>query len=134
VEGQAAESLRIHLETGEVRLLDQSTATQRTVLDPRGGVDKVPVSGRDRVLEPGEIEQLITLARDLPHRFPPLLDSSGHPAPADIEFGFVAGRLRLFQLRPFLESRRARGSRYLSRLDAGLKRIDDARVVLDARP
>jgi hypothetical protein len=134
VEGQAAESLRINIRTGEVRLLEQSTATERAVLDPRGGMDKVPVSGRDRVLEPGEIKQLITLARDLPQRFPPIVDSNGDPAPADIEFGFVDARLRLFQLRPFLESAQARGSLYLNSLDANMTPNDNMTVRLDAKP
>ena len=33
---------------------------------------------------------------------------------------FVDGRLQLFQLRPFLESRAARGSQYLADMDASL--------------
>ncbi len=39
------------------------------------------------------------------------------PAPADIEFGFRDGRLALFQIRPFVESMRARRSGYLIDMD-----------------
>ena len=56
------------------------------------------------------------LAKELPQRFPPILDAEGKFAPADVEFGFVAGELRLYQLRPFLESRQARRSQYLQSL------------------
>jgi hypothetical protein len=119
VDGQAAESLRIDTTTGVVRLLAQATAPHRRVLPPSGGVEKLPVAGDDEVLKATEIAQLIGLARGLPERFPPITDSAGRPAPADIEFGFLGGRMQLFQIRPFLESRSARASEYLKSLDAG---------------
>ncbi len=134
VDGQAAESLRIELATGRVRLMAQASAPFRRVLKPEGGLDRVPVSGRSRVLEPPEIAQLITLARELPQRFPPITDAEGRPAPADVEFGFEQGELRLFQIRPFLESRHARNSEYLRALDAGLEQHAGLPVDLDATP
>jgi len=73
------------------------------------------------VLKPDEIKQLITLAKELPDRFPPITDDDGNPAPADIEFGFLDGRLQLFQLRPFLESRDSQGGAYLSDMDKSLQ-------------
>jgi len=73
------------------------------------------------VLTRPEIDQLIALVRSLPERFPAIVDADGSTAPADIEFGFLDGRLKLFQIRPFLESRRARGNAYLNALDANLK-------------
>ena len=66
-------------------------------------------------------EPLITLAKELPNRFPPITDDDGNPAPADIEFGFLDGRLQLFQLRPFLESRDSQGGAYLSDMDKSLQ-------------
>lgn len=128
VDGQAAESLRIDTVTGEVTLLAQATAPVRRILPASGGIERVPVSGEDAVLKPHEISQLIQLARELPTRFPPIVDAEGKPAPADIEFGFLAGRLQLFQIRPFLESARARSSEYLRTLDANL--ADAARTVV----
>ena len=119
VDGQASESLRIDINSGEVRLLAQATATIRRIVTLEGGVRKIPVSGSDTVLLPAEIEQLIALAHELPGRFPAIVDGQGEPAPADIEFGFLKGRLQLFQIRPFLESRAARSSSYLLELDAG---------------
>ncbi|MEE9148709.1 MAG: PEP/pyruvate-binding domain-containing protein [Candidatus Tectomicrobia bacterium] len=120
VDGQAAESLRVHMESGKVILLAQATAPLQYTLLPQGGVVKVPVSGADRVLEEAEIAQLIQLARELPQRFAGLKDAAGNPAPADIEFGFLKGELQLFQIRPFLESARARSSEFLLALDSNL--------------
>ena len=135
VDGQAAESLRINLDTGQIRLLAQATAPLRRVLDPHGGLDRVPVTDGDYVLQPGEIAKLIRFARELPERFPPIVDAAGQPAPADVEFGFVHGDLRLFQLRPFLESRAARGNVYLQAMDAAMrKRQQGGQVDLDRAP
>jgi hypothetical protein len=121
VDGQSAESLRIDTRDGSVRLLASATAAWRRMPAAAGGVDKLPVSGDQSVLKPGEIRQLIKLAKELPKRFPAITDDDGNPAPADIEFGFLDGRLQLFQLRPFLESRDSRGGAYLSGMDKSLQ-------------
>jgi hypothetical protein len=121
VDGQSAESLRIDTRGGSVRVLAMATAPWRRNPAPTGGVDKLPVSGAESVLLPGEIEALIRFAKALPQRFPAIVDDRGNTAPADIEFGFLDGELQLFQLRPFLESRKARGSDYLSRMDDALE-------------
>jgi phosphohistidine swiveling domain-containing protein len=134
VDGQAAESLRIDLETGEVRLMAQATATYRRRPDPSGGVEKVPVSGADRVLEESEMAQLIVFAKELPQRFPEVLNAEGQAVPADIEFGFLNGELKLFQIRPFLESRQAKGNAYLTSLDQGVAGSGDQYVDLEAPP
>jgi hypothetical protein len=134
VDGQAAESLRIDATTGRVTLLAQATATMRRALPASGGIQNLPVSGDESVLKPNEISQLIALYRDLPKRFPPITDAEGNPAPADIEFGFLGGRLQLFQIRPFLESARARTSSYLINLDAHATEASGTRVALDQVP
>ena len=121
VDGQSAESLRIDTRDGSVRLLASATAVWRRVPAAGSGVDKLPVSGDPSVLKPDEIKQLITLAKELPSRFPPITDDDGNPAPADIEFGFLDGKLQLFQLRPFLESRDSQGGAYLSAMDESLQ-------------
>jgi len=122
VEGQAAEELRVNRDTGTVRLLAQATAPLRAEPVPSGGMRKVPASGRDTLLQPDEIEQLRALAVDVERRFSMPLAADHRPAPADIEFGFRAGKLELFQIRPFVESRRARQSRYLIDMDRDSKR------------
>ena len=134
VDGQAAKSLRINLKSGKVRMLAQATAPWRRVLKPTGGVSRQLVQDTGPVLRPGEIKQLIELARELPQRYPYIVDAAGNPAPADIEFGFVKDRLQLFQIRPFLESAQARSNEYLNALDQEMSTQLDQIVNLDERP
>jgi phosphoenolpyruvate synthase/pyruvate phosphate dikinase len=134
VEGQAAESLRINKNTGEIRLMAQATTTWKRIPDANGGIKKVPASGTDMVLQPDEIQQLLQLVRDLPTRFPSIVDSNGRPTAADIEFGFLQGKLALFQIRPFLENRSARSNEYLKALDAGINSGNVAEVDLSTTP
>ncbi len=121
VDGQSAESLRIDTRTSDVRVLATATAPWRRQPSPGGGIVKLPTSGSDTVLKPAEIRQLIDFATRLPKEFPPITDDKGNPAPADIEFGFVDGKLHLFQLRPFLQNEKAQGSRYLQSMDKALQ-------------
>lgn len=134
VDGQSAESLRIDTRNGNVRLMAAATAPIRRKVDLSGGVRKLPVSTADRVLQNNEIEQLIALARDLPTRFPEVVNAAGKPAPADIEFGFLDGELALFQIRPFLDSDKAMGNAVLRELDAPLAERRDLAVRLDEVP
>ena len=125
VDGQAAESLRIPMDGSPVRVLATATAPTRRILAPGGGIIEVPSSGSDRVLTEEEVAQVIEFARGLPKRFPPITDDSGKAAPADVEFGFLDGRLRLFQLRPFLDSASVAGNSFLREMDRA--RSDQAR-------
>ncbi len=134
VDGQAAESLRINMKTGEVRMLAQATTPWRRVLKSSGGMDKELIKGGGTVLSPDEIKQLINLAQDLPQRYPSILDADGNPAPADIEFGFVKGKLQLFQIRLLLESAQARGNEYLIDLDKEIMSQLNQTVRLDEQP
>jgi hypothetical protein len=117
VDGQAAEELRVHRATGEVRLLSQASAPLRAEPMAGGGMHMVPASGRDTVLSPDEIDRLRTLVDDLPSRMRMPSGPDGTPVAADIEFGFSNGRFSLFQIRPFVESQRARQSQYLIGMD-----------------
>jgi hypothetical protein len=134
VDGQAAESLRIPLDGSHVHVLATATARWRRVPDPRGGLQFLPTSGSDTVLAPDEIAQLIDFVKSLPEKFPPISDDEGNPAPADVEFGFLDGDLRLFQLRPFLESKMARGIAYLHAMEARLADMGSVTVDLNGVP
>ena len=134
VDGQSAESLRIHMRDGSVRVLATATAPWRREPSPQGGIVRLPSSGSDTVLKPDEIRQLIEFARELPKKFPPITDDKGNPAPADIEFGFLDGKLHLFQLRPFLQSEQAQGSRYLRSMDRALAKNLNRKVNMKEKP
>jgi len=97
-------------------------------------VAELPASGAETLLHSGEIRQLIEISEEIPKKFPPITDDEGRPAPADIEFAFVDGRLQLLQIRPFLESRKAKGSGYLMRMDEGLTASRGQSVKLNEVP
>jgi len=134
VDGQSAESIRVNTVTGKVLLMAQSTASIRRKINLTGGVQKLPVSSSDQILDDDEIAQLITFAKELPQRFPAIVDALGYAMPVDIEFGFLDGDLRLFQIRPFLDSDEARGNELLRELDAPLAAHAGATVALDEIP
>lgn len=134
VEGQAAESLRINVETGETRLLASATAATRRILLATGGMAHEPVSNSEQVIEPDEINTLIALSRDVAARFPGIKNADGEAVPADIEFGFVDGQLRLFQIRPFLENKNAQANMILKQMDQGLQNLERIEVVMGETP
>jgi hypothetical protein len=129
VDGQAAESVRIDRRTGEVRLMATATAPRRMVPLAKGDVARLPTSGAEMLLQPGEAKQLIAFADDIDAKFPQL-GEDGKPAAADVEFAFVDGRLWLLQIRPVNESRAARRSSYLIELDRALAKNLDRKVDL----
>jgi len=134
VDGQAAESLRIPLDGSPVRVLATASAPFKRVPNPQGGLTYLPASGSDTVLQATEIDQVIGFAQHLPDKFPAIMDDEGNPAPADVEFGFVNGDLILFQLRPFLDSKMARGIGYLQQMDAQLENTASIRVNMNEVP
>lgn len=129
VSGQTAEELRINTETDTVRLMAHATEPQKRILLAEGGTRKIPASGTDAVLGRSDIAALIKFAASIPERFPALQDEQGKPVAADIEFGFYQDKLVLFQIRPFLESARARQNLFLNSLDRKLQ--DKRHIVVD---
>lgn len=134
VAGQAAEEIRVERATGRVRLLAQASAPWRVKLLENGGVEKVAASGREQLLTAAETEQLRELSADVERYFPLPKDEAGVPMAADIEFGFRHGHLALFQLRPFIESPRARQSEVLIAMDRQLPGVAAIKVDLGEAP
>ena len=134
VEGQAAEELRVQRSNGMVKLLAQASAPERAGLNPQGGMIRQAASGREYVLSKGEIDQLRSLVADVERRFPLPRNADGLPVVADIEFGFRQGKIALFQIRPFVESRRASRSLALVEMDGQLSGREKVRVQLDQYP
>jgi phosphohistidine swiveling domain-containing protein len=134
VSGQTAEELKINMQNGAIRLLAHATDPYKRVLLDDGGISKISASGVPALLSQAEIGHLLEFARSVPKRFPQLQDAQGQPVPADIEFGFYQNRLMLFQIRPFLESSRARQNLFLNNLDSRLAQNHSKRVNLDDIP
>jgi hypothetical protein len=134
VSGQTAEELRVHTATGRVRLMSQASETEKRILRDGGGVGERAIEPSDAILDREELRRLTELARDVQDRFPGIRDQSGRPLPADIEFGFYADHLALFQIRPFVESEHARRSTYLGDLDRQLTQNLTRSVDMNAVP
>lgn len=126
VSGQTAEELQIHTPTGKVTLLSQATEPFKRIVLASGGMDKVAASGTDAVLSSKEISQLIAFATHLPERFPILQNDTTQESAADIEFGFLNGKLVLFQIRPLVDDAQSQQNKYLSGLD---HQVDDQKEI-----
>jgi hypothetical protein len=115
VEGEAAETIVVDSETGAITLLSQTKAPFRRALvdSGPGGVRMIPARRPDQLLTDDEIRQL----RDVVAEWKARLPESEQDQAWDIEFGFVGGRLWLFQIRPFVRSRGGGMSERLGVLD-----------------
>lgn len=112
VEGQAAESYLLRND-GRDELLSPSREMLYTVLPNDGGTAKRPAALNEPVLGKSERESLRRMGRDLRKKM-----GKAAGGPLDVELGLLGGRIWLFQVRPFVENRNARGSAYLQALDA----------------
>ncbi|RLL55081.1 phosphoenolpyruvate synthase [Mariprofundus sp. EBB-1] len=134
VDGQASEELRVGRMHDGVRLLSQATAAKKMVLLEQGGVEHRAASGEPSLLNQDEIKQLQSLAADVDLRFPLPRSSDMLPVAADIEFGFSHGHLALFQIRPFVESKRAWHSLTLQAMDRALPKRSNRMVDMYKAP
>lgn len=119
VDGQAAETYLLR-QDGIDQLLAPARERRYTVLPASGGIGKETAHFDQPLLLPAERLELRRLALEVRRRLPgtPGVESHG---PFDIELGFVAGESHLFQVRPFVESKRAQSSLYLRELDPPLR-------------
>ncbi len=110
VEGEDAETVLVDRQ-GRVKLLSQAKAPfRRTLLDSgAGGSRMVAASRPEHLLTAEDIKQLLGVVESWERRLP----ASERGKIWDIEFGFVGGKLWLFQIRPFV---RFRSSELLERL------------------
>jgi phosphoenolpyruvate synthase/pyruvate phosphate dikinase len=100
VDGTSAETLLWSPQS--VELVNLFKSPWKNQLLPGGGSAIVPSAGKDTVLEPDELKQIIAVGQKITATFEPAYDPAGKKKPWDIEFGFKAGKLWLFQCRPFL--------------------------------
>jgi hypothetical protein len=100
VDGTPAETLL--WAPGRVDLVTSFKSPWRRMLQPGGSSAIVASTGRDHVLEPGELDDLVAAGRRANEMIEPAKDPTGAPRPWDMEFGFVGGKLWLFQCRPFV--------------------------------
>ena len=116
VDGQATESYLIGSK-GKSTLLSPSREPKYNILPQTGGVDKGIASYDKSILSIEQIDKLFQFSKELKSKLPniPGIESSG---PFDVELGFNDSKIWLFQVRPFVESKKAASSGYLNALDA----------------
>jgi hypothetical protein len=100
VDGTSAETLL--WSPHGIELVTLFKSPWKNQLSTGGGSAIVLSSGKDTVLEPDELKQIILAGQKISATFDPAHDPAGKARPWDIEFGFRAGKLWLFQCRPFL--------------------------------
>jgi hypothetical protein len=110
VGGEATETVVLHPDGSETYASGAKSPYQRQI-DPAGGLSWVPAA-EGRVLTLTDRDALRSLAAEVQARYRPVLDENGVPRPWDIEYGFVADELTLFQIRPLVE----RGQRLADRV------------------
>lgn len=134
VDGQRAEQIKINTNTQAVTRLSSVLAPEKRILLKSGGSQLVPAGNPNELLNANERQQLLAMARKLPAQFPELQAADGRRQAADVEFGFLNGKLWLFQIRPFVENDTAKANAYLRSLDAGLNRTNNRVIDMQQVP
>lgn len=111
VDGQAAEQYLIKDEGG-YQLLAPARERFYNSLPQTGGTEKKKATFQDRVLSERNINEIRDLAHTIRDRVPKETQSDYQGA-YDVELGFKDDKLWLFQIRPFVENKKALGSEYL---------------------
>jgi hypothetical protein len=118
VEGQVAETYLLKAD-GSAQLLSPAREKLFTVLPQTGGTAKEEAWFDQPVLSTADLQALADMAGLIRQRLPGTPGISGN-GPFDVELGFRDGRIWLFQIRPYVENKRARSSDYLRSLDKKL--------------
>ncbi len=115
VEGQKAESYLLRHD-GQNLLQTPARENKYTIIPQTGGTQKGFAPFNQPILTVGDLFQLRKLAEliNTTLKKQPGIESQG---PWDVELGFKHGSIWLFQVRPFVENRRAASNQYLRSLD-----------------
>lgn len=111
VDGQAAESYLLHEGWGN-QLLSPARESYYNRLPKTGGTQKMTATFEQPILSKENLSDLRDLAAEMRQILPtaPGVETEG---PFDIELGFLNNQMWLFQVRPFVENKKAVASTYL---------------------
>jgi phosphoenolpyruvate synthase/pyruvate phosphate dikinase len=127
VEGQVAESYTIKNDS-IAYLLSPCRELRYTSQLVEGGIEK-PIASLDQpVLNQIDLSNIYQFANIIKSQFQ---EKKGFQAssPLDIELGIKDGKIWLFQVRPFVESKKVRSADYLNQMDQSI--ILNANILLD---
>ena len=111
VDGQSAETYTIY-DAGGYRLLAPSREPLYTTLPATGGTGKKVATFQNRVVNEKNLNEIKILANTIRKTLPDATNSDYEGA-YDVELGFKNDKLWLFQIRPFVENKKAVSSGYL---------------------
>ena len=111
VDGQSAETYTIYDSNG-FRLLAPAREPMYNTLPATGGTGKKAATFQNRVVNEKNMTEIKTLAKTIRETLPKETNSEYEGA-YDVELGFKEDKLWLFQIRPFVENKKALSSGYL---------------------
>jgi hypothetical protein len=114
VDGQAAETWLVNTK-GDARLIAPAREPDYLTVPATGGSVRAPASFEKPIVKPDQIQKLRVLSFLLREEMP-TPKGIGVEGPYDVELGFKEDHLWLFQVRPFVENKRAAASTYLQRI------------------
>ncbi len=126
VEGQASETWS--LSNDGHTLVTPAREPEFTTIPATGGTGKSYTGFSDRLLTDTMLTALQAMAGQLNEKLP----ATGLRGPYDVELGFKDGKIWLFQVRPFVENKRAAASDYLRSITPELD--GSKKVPLNAKP
>lgn len=115
VEGQASEAWLLSADDGD-QLLSPAREPEFISIPPTGGSLKVHTTFEDRLLSETRLASLRAMTKSLLEKLP----TTGMKWPYDVELGFKDDHIWLFQVRPFVENKRAASSLYLQSISPPL--------------
>ncbi|MGB2758772.1 MAG: PEP/pyruvate-binding domain-containing protein, partial [Maribacter stanieri] len=111
VDGQSAETYTIYDSNG-YRLLAPAREPMYNTLPATGGTGKKAATFQNKVVNEKNMVEIKTLAKTIRETLPKETNSDYEGA-YDVELGFKEDKLWLFQIRPFVENKKALSSGYL---------------------
>jgi phosphoenolpyruvate synthase/pyruvate phosphate dikinase len=108
VEGQASESWLLRMDSTDV-LLSPAREPEYTTIPVTGGTKKEHTTFESQLLSETRRQLLREMAAEMLEKLPAV----GIKWPYDVELGFKDDHIWLFQVRPFVENKRAAASEYL---------------------
>ena len=111
VDGQSAESYLVKASGGE-ELLAPAREPYHNTLPVTGGTGKKQVTFENTILNGQNIKEIRELAKTIRETLPKATNSD-YKGAYDVEMGFQNNKLWLFQIRPFVENKKALSSGYL---------------------
>ncbi len=109
VEGQASESWTIN-SNGNTTLISPAREPEYMSIPPTGGTLKIATTFEGRMLTMERLQMLRQMAEEVKID----LSALGIHGPYDLELGFKDDKLWLFQVRPFVENKKAAATEYLT--------------------